>query len=219
MCDHEASSSSDLLIRLEKLLIELGWPVPKDTLKCCRACLESMISDLSGELSAIQSRELHGSFTVVDETSEAYHMAVERFHETRANKVVRVEQVNNPKLMDEFTSATASVSGEWKWLFHGSNNQNYISIAKGGFDMSRSKNGALGYGVYFAQNASYSYGYTNALSCNGTIYGNILLCKVLITGADRDMKGTGADIYCITNDRRAYPYYIIYYEAGSGLAL
>lgn len=219
MCDHGKGKGNDkgAYFKLQRLLLELGWDVPKELYDCCNDCLVSMTNDVLGELTAQQSRQIQGledMFTVVDPNSEPYRIAESRFHESLKNQVVRVEQINNPALHEQFLG-TLRPDGEVRWLFHGSNNDNYVSIAKGGFDMKRSKDGSLGYGVYFAEHASYSSGFTNTLKtqgsdvnvCNG-MYGNMLLCKVNLIPGDAH----GADIHCIKDDRRAYPQYIIYYK-------
>ena len=96
--------------------------------------------------------------------------------------------------------------------------------------MSRSKSGLLGKGVYFAKNASYSDNYTCSLliendsndsndrndrndrnKSNGLVLKNMLMCRVYKLPSDRTMD----DIICITNDRRGYPTYIIYYECSN----
>lgn len=207
--------NGELIISLERLLLELGWDVPNLN-SSCNKCLESMISDVRGELTAIQERSVEQIgilFQIVDPDTEQYQMVVRHFKESVKNEIVRIEKINNLQLQSEFETACGSESeseSELRWLFHGSSNDNYVSIAKGGFDISRSKNGLLGKGVYFAENASYSTGYTNQIQeKSGTnIIGNILLCKVGFRPEDGHLN----DIHCIQNDRRAYPQYIIYYR-------
>jgi len=171
-----------------------------------------MTNDITNELDAVQSRAVAQTgtlFQIVSPDSGAYETVRVRFNESMNYHVIRIERINNPTLRAQFDSH-CKTNGIYRWLFHGSNNDNYVSIAKGGFDIKRSKNGLLGIGVYFAENASYSNNYTNSLAThtdNDPIM-NMLLCCVYLTSYDRTNNG----IHCIIDDRRAYPEYIIYYK-------
>lgn len=217
-CGSDSSSSSssspspDAYITLERLLLKLGWGVPDEIKTSCTRCLNSMISDVTGELTAIQEREINKSnslFKILDDDHPDYKMVVERFQETVDEKVIRIEQVCNTDLEQEFQGQICG-KGTLQWLFHGSQNENYVSIAQNGFDIERSKDGLLGRGVYFAQNASYSNGFTHYVmeKEDSKHIANMFLCKVYILA--EDIKGQ--DIYCIHNDRRAYPKYLVYYQ-------
>lgn len=223
-CGAQTNVDPELAISLEHLLLELEWNIPSELSSSlslsCDGCLQSMINDVRGELTAVQERsmaQLDSLFQIVDPNTEPYRMVLKHFSESVKNEIIRVERINNPPLQSEFeTACRASQSSvsDIRWLFHGSNNDNYINISKGGFDIKRSKNGTLGVGVYFAETASYSAGYTNRIqektkSESTHIVANILLCKVDLRPED----GHIGDIYCIRNDRRAYPQYIIYYQS------
>jgi hypothetical protein len=210
--ESDSDSDSEAIIRIERLILELGWDIPSDLQHSCRRCLDSMTNDITNELDAVQSRAVTQTdtlFQIVSPDSGAYEMTRERFNKSMNYRVIRIERINNPTLRDQFDNH-CKTNGIYRWLFHGSNNDNYVSIAKGGFDIKRSKNGLLGIGVYFAENASYSNNYINSLiteTDNDPIM-NMLLCRVCLTSDDR----TNNDIHCIIDDRRAYPEYIIYYK-------
>jgi len=173
-----------------------------------------MISDIEQELSARQQREIHETeqmFTVVAPDSEEYRMVADKFRESTDDHIVRIEKINNPTLHQQYAAAVAvSGSGTAGWYFHGSPNHNYVSIARNGFDIGKSQNGLLGVGVYFAEQSSYSRCYTGMFkgedgSGGSSIY-NMLMCRVYRLPSDRD----SSKIICISNDRRAYPQYIVY---------
>jgi len=172
-----------------------------------------MTNDITNELDAVQCRavsETNALFQLVSPDSDAYQKAQERFNRSMSHfHVIRIERIDNPALREQCSGAGM---GSCRWLFHGSNNSNYVSIAKNGFDIKRSKNGLLGVGVYFAENACYSNGYTNSLAIDTNSdtdpVMNMLLCRVQLTPADHSKNA----IHCIVGDRRAYPEYIIYYS-------
>lgn len=200
-CGNIVDKDNETVITLERLLLILNI-TDVDISKCCETCLQSMISDLQTELSA---RAEH-MFKISDDS-----LPVEKFRESMRNKILRVEEINNLTLLGEFNDAINS-DLQQLWLFHGSNDQNYISIATNGFDIKRSKNGLLGCGVYFAKKAMYSNSYTEILQTDKDRVMNMMLCNVYYNPKE-DRYDKNAEIYCITNDRRAYPKYIVYYSA------
>lgn len=210
-CGTGTGTGTESVIYLERLILQLGWDIPSGLQHSCKRCLDSMTNDITNELDAVQSRAIAQTdtlFQVVSPNSDAYKTIRERFNTSVNYRVIRIERIINPTLRDQFNNHCTN--GTYQWLFHGSDNDNYISIVKGGFDIKRSKNGSLGYGVYFAKNASYSNNYTNSLATetdNDSIR-NILLCRVCLTSDDR----SNTEIHCIIDDRRAYPEYIIYYK-------
>lgn len=210
-CGSTTTANTNAYIELERLLLELGWAAPDEIKTSCTQCLDSMINDVKGELTAIQQRSVHKTdslFKVLSTEHPDYKMCVERFNETVNAEVLRIEQICNSDLEQEFMENSKG-GGELKWLFHGSQNQNYVSIATNGFDKKRSKDGLLGKGVYFAQDATYSTAFTHRIVEQGKDepVANMFLCKVYLLPSD--VKGT--NIYCIHSDRRAYPKYLIYY--------
>lgn len=172
-----------------------------------------MYNDLLQETTALQERrKLEGIFSILDPTSKEYQTIADRFQRTMSHRIFRIEQIHNKDLLNQYSVAKAGVgsgAGSEDMYFHGSNNNNYVNIATKGFDITRSKNGLLGVGVYFAVNASYSNQYTDSLELPGSnVVKNMLMCRVYKVPSDQ----TGTDIICIKDDRRAYPMYIIYYR-------
>lgn len=213
-CGGKGTSDKNKVIALEKLLYEIPTEPPDTLGSCCDKCLDSMMYDVKTELG---SRQCHSHdnelFEYVDPSTDQYQKIAEHFNRSLKNKVIRIERIRNDKLHSEFVKASSeqnlSSLGGPSYYFHGSRNSNYVSIAKNGFDIKLSNNGALGFGVYFAVNASYSSSFTHGLTQaghSGVIY-NMLYCKVAVMPED----GKVSDIICIRNDRRSYPEYIIYY--------
>jgi hypothetical protein len=169
-----------------------------------------MLYDTETELSSIlSSRTGTEKFTELLHGSAEYMMVNQRFMSSSNFTVFRIERNNNPKLLKEFKQATKG-KGKEQLLFHGSQNINYMNILTNGFDISRSNCGSLGVGVYFAQDASYSNGFTSPLLLGDkdTQVYNILLCRVVLAPGT----GAGAGIWAVRNDRYAYPEYIVYYK-------
>jgi len=114
-----------------------------------------------------------------------------------------------------------------RYLFHGSKTNAYDLIIKDGFDHRVSNmNGALGAGIYFAQDSSTSQTYV-------TRYGNqrrMLYCRVLVgvsgpgsNGIRRppnkpnstelyDSVTKNNTIFALFDNHQAYPEYIIYFH-------
>ena len=187
---------------------------------CCIRCIKSMLHDTNMELAArepTREAKLMKQFQEVLPGSDEYKLASDRFLDSMGSyNIVRIEKNYNPDLFSEYTGQKV---GEERLMFHGSANGNYIKILTCGFDLSKSRNGLLGHGVYFAQNASYSHGFTRSLIVKDAVdetmqedevnpyqVYNMLLCRVSV-GAARH----GDSILCVPNDRHCYPEYIIYY--------
>lgn len=184
----------------------------------CLTCINSMRRDTQVELDILtglyrsEQPETHKTgFEVVSKGSATYKHIERRFH----CPIFRIERNNNLDLWRQFVTRR-DLAGviEEKEMFHGSYNDNYMSILMNGFDIGRSKNGLLGVGVYFAESSTYSNSFTQEVELvDAEKYGaprtlkNMLMCRVL-TRADT---GHGDDILAIRDDRDAYPEYIIYY--------
>lgn len=190
---------------------------------CCETCLTSMSSDLDGEIQAAlyhneTYEQFKDRFQVLEPDSAEYKVIKDRFHSSVQNEIIRIEVHYNPHLLqkyEEYKAKHSSTDGE-KLLFHGSRHANYLSILNDGFDISRSKDGLQGCGVYFATNASYSIsGFAETIMLEGTegqdLYkvGNMLCCQVYPTSDT----GKRDNNYCIRNAEQCYPKYIVYYKS------
>ena len=203
MCQCGGSPGSrDKVIALEKLLYEIPTEPPSTLASCCNTCLNSMIHDVQSELGSRRGQ----LFELVDPTSTEGIEIAKHFNRSICNKIIRIERINNPKLLQEFEKASSGLKPAY--FFHGSNNSNYVSIANNGFDIGRSRDGLLGVGIYFAVDAQLSSQFTTGVrEHRGECIYNMLYCKVAVAPED----GYECDMRCIRNDRRAYPEYIIYY--------
>jgi hypothetical protein len=130
-------------------------------------------------------------------------------------KIVRIERNINPILENKFIKHTTKLNTEY--TFHGSkNNENYDLILKNGFDISKSLNGLMGLGIYVAKDALMSCGYTHSISTEIGVIKNMLVCRTLYDKSE-DGKSTNSytDFYCIRDEDRVYPEFIIYYTVNS----
>jgi hypothetical protein len=64
-----------------------------------------------------------------------------------------------------------------KILFHGTSPAGSIGITQGNFENSYFKNGAWGFGAYFADDPNKSHGYTSPDESNERV---MFICKVLL---------------------------------------
>ena len=157
-CGSAENTDPAIRIELERMILTLGWDVPLELQTSCHKCLESMSNDLEQESSALnERRDLQGMFSILSSTGREFQDVAERFAKTCSQSIFRIEKIENKELLDVYTRAKSTAIGKEDWYFHGSNNDNYIKIVTNGFDMSKSKHGTLGRGVYFAENASYSH--------------------------------------------------------------
>lgn len=75
--------------------------------------------------------------------------------------VLYIKEVVNPTLLEAYTARYEQIKAirgnvEVKQLFHGTSDALINIIANDGFDPTKNKTAAFGYGSYFAKNASYS---------------------------------------------------------------
>jgi hypothetical protein len=126
-------------------------------------------------------------------------------------KIVRIERNINPTLERKFLKYADKLQTEY--TFHGSrNNENYDLILKNGFDIKKSLNGLMGIGIYVAKYASMSCGYTHNIGTEIGVMKNMLMCRTLYDKSKDGINNfSGTDFYCIRNDERVYPEFIIYY--------
>lgn len=164
------------------------------------------------DTNALNEFSVHSmSVTLLEETDKWFQIISKRFHESLPNKIIRIEKVINLKLEQQFEEHNNEVKeSEIHYLFHGSQNQNYDSILKNGFKLEFAKaSGALGAGIYFAKNASYSHTYTQDILTKekGTIK-NMLCSKVIL---NKNAVSGGGDIWAVFSESQCCPAYIIYY--------
>ena len=164
-------------------------------------------------------------YYVIDPKGEEFKRIEEHFHRTVKNKIIRIEKTNNPVLEQKFIERSKQLTCQKiQYLFHGSDNKAYDAILETGFDLSYAKtSGALGAGIYFAEDASYSHGYGRITPTTLGKINHILYCKVNMgrvcegrTGLTEAPKGFdgvsgGANTYAFYHNFQGIPEYIIYY--------
>jgi hypothetical protein len=164
-----------------------------------------------------QNRYQNYRYTLVPTGSEQYKMISTLFHASMPFDIIRIERNNNSMLYQKHLAVTNKAPlNQIKYLFHGSNHENYIKIMSDGFDITLSRNGALGNGIYFADEASYSNDYTNRLTIQTTsnalvanmLVSNMLVCRVYL----RDDTRHQSSIHCVQDQNLGFPEYVIYYS-------
>jgi hypothetical protein len=200
------------LVELERLLYTLDLDESARTAtktrlqRTCEVCINFMINDMKLEMPKTASSLTQPAFSIVDERSREYDKLSKLFYQTMTCNIIRIEKNNNHVLYKRHLAMCQN--DQIKYLFHGSNNDNYIKIMTNGFDINLSKNGLLGKGIYFSDTAVYSHDYTNGLDLRGTIVANMLICRVYL----RDDTKHGFTIHCVQHQDLGYPEYVIYYE-------
>lgn len=171
----------------------------------------------------------------IGKDSAEYSTATAGFEKTVGRRVLiqRVFRVHNPTLADMFELCRARLRHEQrdtteKLMFHGTTRAAAGSIARSGFDIrySGSHAEALGPGAYFAVNASYSDGFTDAdyKGARSMIVARVLPGRSPGAGAaaaargaqqaegpnyyDSNIKGS---ILAVRREQQALPVYVIYY--------
>ena len=84
-----------------------------------------------------------------------YVMVKSKFSETLPNfKIVKIEEIINQKVLNVYNKCPTSNP---QLLFHGCKTlSNFNNIVASGFDISYSRSGAHGTGLYFARTAAFS---------------------------------------------------------------
>jgi hypothetical protein len=206
----------------------------------CFKCMELLNDDLSIEVKTRKDREnIQNNFLItqlkkqefyddmvknayemnkhiiveVIPTSNIYNKVKKLFDNNppQYERIVRIERNINPNLEKKFLKYTDIL--ETEYTFHGSkNNENYDLILKNGFDISKSHNGLMGFGIYVAKNALMSCGYTHVINTEIGVIKNMLMCRTLY---DKSIDGvnylSNSKFYCIRDNDRVYPEFIIYY--------
>ena len=122
-----------------------------------------------------------------------------------------IEEVKNEALQSAFNGYKEELGAfEEKQLFHGTRETIVNVIAKNGFDPEKNVRSAYGKGVYFAQNAQYSWSYS--LPASGKVISYMFLCNVLLgqRGVDYGTdKKVPPSIFVTKRRESAFPRYII----------
>ena len=118
-------------------------------------------------------------FKAVGMSDTRFSEISDRIRESCPNAcVLYIDEVINESLLDSFNQLQQSRPFEIKQLFHGTSNDCIHSIASTGFDPTKNKTSAYGYGTYFAKNAGYSFNYMRSEQKNDITY--MFLADVLV---------------------------------------
>jgi len=120
----------------------------------------------------------------LDPNSPEYQNVVSKLLATASGvNIKKIERVQNPRLFRSYMTLkqemdTTNFGKSERQLFHGTDGKNVSKINTQGLNRSLSgvHGTALGHGVYFARDASYSLGYTGGGGGNGYMY----LARVLV---------------------------------------
>lgn len=140
--------------------------------------------------------------------------------------VLYIKEVMNPPLLEAYTSRMEQIKSirgnvEEKQLFHGTYDSLITTIANDGFDPTKNKTSAFGYGTYFAKNAGYSMNYMRSITSQITymFLADVLIGKIgtrqFITPGEQFDWDNNVDnlitptIYTTPYADGAYPRYII----------
>lgn len=212
-----------------KILSKLFYDLCKQKIQInvCKECCEIMIKDMRLEIGMrekyngtqisipLDLQNTKSEIVYLDDDSNEYQSMVKKFHNSMDKNIytiLRVEKNINPILLKRFEDIKKkfNVSNEGHY-FHGSSNQNYDPILDKGFDINLAKDGALGKGIYFAENASYSDGYTRDIITDKGCVKNMLCCRVVFGKENVNFKKGHSDTYAVYSNEQCYPEYIIYY--------
>lgn len=217
--------------KIQKMFIQLYHNLPSAHVEMnyCETCCVLVYDELLLEIEAqklhrlktqiphqIQTSSDSASYRcqLLNENETDYKMVAQMFHQTVDNEIVRIEKICNKVLLQNFKNQMDKLNDHSiKYLFHGSNNQNYNKILSEGFKLDKAKSsGLLGAGIYFAKNASYSHNYTRAISTieRGTIKN--MICARVIFGRIGENTKSGNDIWAVFSEEQCYPEYVVYYQ-------
>lgn len=140
-----------------------------------------------------------------ESTQPVFLCLEQKFHD----RVQHVYKVNSPRAYFAYQTRKILIAKEEKKLFsetreaygwHGTSIEAIENILENGFDISKSKYGSLGYGIYFAQNAEYSLGYSRSKEGSDPQMASrkyfsrdprvlrLMLCRIIISPNDSELK-------------------------------
>jgi len=198
-------------------------PEVHSTLMYCGTCAQDLRAELvkEKETLALHKQETQipkrGNIlvcTVLLDTDSWYKQIKMRFNETMSNEVIRIEQITNDLLRHRFDRCVTNIKGDRtvRYLFHGSNNQNYDQILASGFSLALAKEtGALGPGIYFAQDASYSNAFTYSINTTAGNIKNMLVCRVVFGEIPQNTRES-AKTWAVYSEEQCCPAFIVYYK-------
>lgn len=242
-CNKKLLYNAAIRNKFDKLYTRLTNDINKDLL--CNVCLNHGISELTAELSTklevtiiktdfIEYRGLNknefpegpdGVYTI--EPNE-YEFVANKFH--NKDLIVFIEKNKNLSLINRYIAARNTIKDfSEKLLFHGSANNNFDSIIKDGFLLSKAQHGLLGRGIYGAVSSTYSISYAGNITAeidstaknyiknvNGSNqkFKVLMLCDFIICKNRYETMSAGnGEIYAVPAEEYVYPKYIIYCKA------
>ena len=173
------------------------------------------------------------SMVPINTETEEFGVVKGRFHESVKFEILSVQRIQNKYLMDQYITVINKKMEEHagkpinrKLLFHGTKTNDPEKVYRNfdtGFDLQYAIYGAYGKGIYFAQNAQYSHGFTHRAK-NGNCY--MFLADVFVGnfykgGSNSSVKAPdGYDsihiestgFYIVYHNFYSYPLYLIEYK-------
>lgn len=218
---------------MRSLIIELNG-VDDKNLKICKNCCDNIVKDIRLELGnrekycqqplALKKEDPSNNLDDIYElhTNDKEYCEIKKLFLNSIKgevSIIRIEKNINSKLLKKYHEKSAelctNINQQRKYYFHGSHNQNYDSILKDGFDINLAKDGTLGKGIYFAEEASYSNSYTYNIKTDIGGIKNMLCCRVTFGKLGSNYKKSdagGSKIYAVYSNDQCYPEFIIYYQ-------
>ena len=185
--------------------------INKGTGRPCSKCNDAYLEE--------KSKREHESYVSSCKKTSTLILGTAEYEEIRSlfesgcrYKVFRIDKNDNWKLLSRYENAKREhVNAVEKLLYHGAKcAENHKSIFDNGFLISRSLDGLLGRGIYFADNMSYSdNGYVFSTCVGNNNIKTILLCKVLLVNGKYKKQN---NIQAVYDETLCHPKYMIYYK-------
>jgi hypothetical protein len=149
--------------------------------------------------------------------NKKYSEISKRIYESFPNAcILYIDEVVNDNLLLQFENKKKEI-GKVLQLFHGTHNELIDIIAENGFDPTKNRTSAFGYGTYFALNAKYSFSYMKSNEeITYMFLADVLIGKLATkkpkgtTGWDNNVDNLNSPtIYTTPYPDGAYPRYII----------
>ena len=134
-------------------------------------------------------------FSPVDMSDKRYDEIYSRIQQSYPNAcILYIDEVINTELSEKYNTFKNSLTDiKEQQLFHGTLDTLINVIADHGFDPTKNKTAAFGYGTYFAKNAGYSFSYMRSAKNNDITY--MFLADVLVGRLTIGKHRTKDDIY------------------------
>ena len=156
-------------------------------------------------------------FSPVSMSDKRFSEISDRVRESYPNAcILYIDEVMNLPLLQSFEQLKNSRTFEVKQLFHGTYNNLINIISSEGFDPTKTRTAAYGYGTYFAKNASYSFNYMKSkvdvtyMFLADVLVGRLTTLQTKLGDWDNNVDNLkNPTIYTTPYPNGAYPRYVI----------